>query len=156
MARNRSVPNCCAARIVVIGGSNSAARDIHATPVGRMPGSMILINAIHTVRQHGALRAPSGVLSYGLVAAQVLLLASLFYLLDYRKATVIALVLVSLLTFGLSTVLLKSGIWIDATMASCGVVLHRWIAIWNAACMDSEIGCVLGPVDSGPTFWRSR
>jgi hypothetical protein len=35
-------------RIVVVGGTYNAARDWHPTPVGVMPGAIILINAMHT------------------------------------------------------------------------------------------------------------
>ncbi|HDN26266.1 MAG TPA: CHASE2 domain-containing protein, partial [Thioploca sp.] len=38
--------------IVVIGGSYRDGRDIYLTPLGNMPGSLIIINAIHSLLQY--------------------------------------------------------------------------------------------------------
>jgi hypothetical protein len=43
-------------RIVVIGGSNEESRDIYNTPYGMMPGAMILINSISSLREHYQVR----------------------------------------------------------------------------------------------------
>ena len=42
--------------IVVIGASFRAGRDLYATPLGESPGSLILLNAIHSLLQYGELR----------------------------------------------------------------------------------------------------
>jgi len=41
--------------IVVIGGSYDDGRDIHLTPVGFMPGVLIVINAIHSILQYNVI-----------------------------------------------------------------------------------------------------
>ena len=46
-------------RIVVIGGSYSDGRDIHVTPLGNMPGPLILINAIHSLLQYEKIESVS-------------------------------------------------------------------------------------------------
>jgi hypothetical protein len=43
-------------RIVVIGGSNDESRDIYDTPYGPMPGAVVLINAIESLRTHLQIR----------------------------------------------------------------------------------------------------
>ena len=46
-------------RIVVIGGSYADSGDWHMTPIGRMPGALIDINAIHGLLENGTPTAPS-------------------------------------------------------------------------------------------------
>lgn len=40
--------------IVIIGGSYQKSNDFHETPLGEMPGSLIIINAIHSLQIEGA------------------------------------------------------------------------------------------------------
>ena len=42
-------------RVVFIGGSFAEARDIHQTPLGRMPGVLIMINSLTSLLEHGDL-----------------------------------------------------------------------------------------------------
>jgi CHASE2 domain len=46
-------------RIVVIGGSYVDSWDYHLTPIGVMPGAMVIINAIHSHLEFGAVHAPA-------------------------------------------------------------------------------------------------
>jgi CHASE2 domain-containing sensor protein len=50
-------PEALKGNIVVIGGSYAEGRDIYLTPLGDMPGALILINAIHSLLQYGELTA---------------------------------------------------------------------------------------------------
>lgn len=43
-------------RIVVIGASNQLSGDNHLTPIGAMPGAMVIINAIQSLSQLGTLK----------------------------------------------------------------------------------------------------
>jgi len=43
---------------MVIGASFAESRDRHLTPLGEMPGTLVLINAIQSLYQHGELTAP--------------------------------------------------------------------------------------------------
>jgi hypothetical protein len=42
--------------IVVIGGSYAEGRDTHITPLGEMPGALIVINAIYSLLQYGEIK----------------------------------------------------------------------------------------------------
>lgn len=57
-----------AGRVVVIGSSSALSRDRHATPVGDMPGSLIMINAIDQIARREVLREDGGWLPWTLTA----------------------------------------------------------------------------------------
>jgi hypothetical protein len=116
-------------RLVVIGGSHSEARDMYLTPLGPTPGTMVLITALHTSLQYGALRFPPTwhklLLAFGLV----LVVSLCFHFFHLGVATVVALFLVCTSTVILSVRWLEFGIWLDATLPTLGVILHRWVAV---------------------------
>ena len=60
-------------RIVVIGVSYKAARDTFDTPLGTMPGSMVIINSINTLNQYGFITRPNLYISLGLEVFIILL-----------------------------------------------------------------------------------
>jgi CHASE2 domain-containing sensor protein len=47
--------------LVVIGGSYEDSSDLYETPLGKMPGTMVLINAVHSLLQYGELNPPPSV-----------------------------------------------------------------------------------------------
>jgi hypothetical protein len=47
-----------AGRVVMIGASFADSRDLHFTPLDRMPGNLVLINAIHSLYHHGEITPP--------------------------------------------------------------------------------------------------
>lgn len=55
----RPDPELVRGRVVVIGASFVDSRDNHLTPLGEMPGALILANAIYSLTQHGGLKPPS-------------------------------------------------------------------------------------------------
>jgi len=60
-ARYYTAPNMTASldvlrnKIVVIGASYRDGHDVYLTPIGEMPGSLIIINAIHSLLQYGGI-----------------------------------------------------------------------------------------------------
>ncbi len=60
-------------RIVVIGVSYKAARDNFETPLGTMPGSMVIINSINTLNQYGFITRPNLSISLALEVFIILL-----------------------------------------------------------------------------------
>jgi hypothetical protein len=114
-----------AGTIVVIGGTGPDQPDFHRTPIGLMPGSVVLLNAINAVLHNDRVKAPS-LLSQGLFElATIIVVAVLF---AYRHAFVavalsIALVAVAGLTVGVA--LLDSGSWIDPIAPVLGIGSHQ-------------------------------
>lgn len=48
--------NTIEGRIVIIGGTHFDSNDFHNTPIGNMPGPMMIINSIHSLLQYGVLK----------------------------------------------------------------------------------------------------
>jgi CHASE2 domain-containing sensor protein len=111
-------------RIVIIGGSFADARDSYRTPIGWMPGAVILANAIHSLRTYGPLHPPSLEQKAVLVLGSVLVVGLSFHFLPAGAATLVSLLIVLPLTVVLSTFWIASGVWVDATGGCVAIVIH--------------------------------
>jgi hypothetical protein len=116
--------------IVVIGGSYADGRDLHLTPIGRMPGALIVINAVYTALQAPriALQPPPPLLGKLLAAGLIVLVAIAFTFCSTGLATLVSMLLaMSALTLS-SWWLLGTGIWLDISVPLIGIIIHRWFA----------------------------
>lgn len=115
-------------RIVVIGGSYAASRDWYTTPLGRMPGMQVIINAIASLEKNGQYGRAEGPLKWVVMVA-LLLITSLAYARYHPLvATLLILPLIYLLVLPISFFVFKSGAWLDFTAPVLGVQLHELIA----------------------------
>ena len=105
-------------RIVVIGASNRTAGDDHLTPIGAMPGAMILMNSIQSLSQLGTLRPVPW--TYELAVAVVLIIVMLgpSYLFFRPIARIVSPFLVLLLAAFLSPIFIRQGLWLDTALAA--------------------------------------
>jgi len=122
--RGIDVDDFFSGRVVVIGGSNEESRDIYDTPYGPMPGAVVLINAIDSLRVDYQIRELSYwaekvvVLSIGftvLIIFEILLRIErglVVYLLGYVLGLVV------------SIALLYSGVWFGVSAVVFGGVAH--------------------------------
>ncbi|MBE9561491.1 MAG: CHASE2 domain-containing protein, partial [Proteobacteria bacterium] len=98
--------------ITIIGGSNIEGRDWHITPLGWMPGILILVNSIQSLLQYGVLQPPSN--WWILLFATILIVSTSFLLIKCGKiwgavySTFLIIILIPL-----SFVLFKYGIWLS-------------------------------------------
>jgi hypothetical protein len=65
-------------RVVVIGGSYRQGRDTHPTTLGEMPGALVLINAIESLKVFGPITTRAPLASWPVVALWSFLVSSLF------------------------------------------------------------------------------
>jgi len=115
-------------RVVVIGGSFLDGRDIYATPLGPMPGTFIIINAIHSLVQYGELQRPPRWVT-GVVTALVIVVVSVvFAMFTSFAGTVIAGVIIILLLLPISFWLFQAGVWFEFAIPLTGVLLHHLYA----------------------------
>ncbi len=129
-------------RIVVIGSSHQESGDIHLTPLGKMPGAMIIINAIYSLLQYGTIE-PIAIwqqllIQMGLIISICFLSANFVHLLVKRlqfssnvlcffslisSAFILALMLpISIIFF------LYYGIWIDFVIPLILIQLNQTVA----------------------------
>ena len=118
-------------RIVVIGGSFAENRDNYLTPIGMMPGAMILINAIHSLLQYGQMERPSPWLLYGLELCLILIASFIFALTQTFTAKLISGFVTLILLLPLTFSFFKYGLWLDFALPLLGVQIHETVARWE-------------------------
>jgi len=113
--------------IVIIGGSHSGSsgNDIHQTPLDKMPGALIIINAIYSLLQYPTLDPLSLPLKL-LIEAGLIILMSFFF--DYFSSF-LGMVLFGIVAIFLllptSIFLFKYGIWLDYALPLLAVQFHH-------------------------------
>jgi CHASE2 domain-containing sensor protein len=115
-------------RVVVIGASFAESRDIHGTPLGEMPGAMILINSIHSLSQYEELQPPSCMTEYGLLIVLLFLMSLLFAGSHHFWAMLVSGALVIFLLVPLSVWFFQHGRWLDYAIPLVVVQLHNMTA----------------------------
>lgn len=120
-------PSMPAGHIAIIGASYEDARDIHVTPLGVMPGSLILVNAMHSFIQHGQLNTPPIWLQ--LLTAAVLLVAVSLIFIKFPSMTgaIVSFVTVILLLVPLSMYFFRYGVWLDFALPLTAVKVFQII-----------------------------
>ena len=115
-----------AGRVVLIGGSYAQSGDWHETPIGRMPGALLVINAIEALSVNGTPVEPSRVERLVTSLALVVLTAAAA---AWFRATVVAIVVAAGL-FVLMTISIarfQSGVMLDMAIPAVGAALHDLI-----------------------------
>lgn len=92
-------PNPLRNEIVLLGGSYSAGRDTHYTPLGEMPGVRIHANIIETELAGGGHRPPSPWATALMEIFNGVVLIILFHLLRPIKATLVSIAIMAPLAF---------------------------------------------------------
>jgi hypothetical protein len=124
-------PSILKNRIVVIGGSFAENRDTYLTPIGMMPGAMILINAMHSLLQYGQMERPSPWLLYGLELVLILIASVIFALTETFTAKLISGLVTLVLLLPLTFSFFKYGLWLDFALPLLGVQIHETVTRWE-------------------------
>ncbi|MEY4684712.1 MAG: hypothetical protein RLZ25_1171 [Pseudomonadota bacterium] len=112
----KSQVNWVKGRIVVIGASALEARDFFDTPLGVLPGSMVILNAISTLDQNGIIDRPP--LLIGMLIEMLVIVAgyALHALLAPKSNSFLFMAGVSILLLPLCYVLFKYGVWLTLAL----------------------------------------
>ena len=110
--------------ITVIGGSYLEGRDWHATPLGWMPGMLVLVNGIHSLLQYGILQPPSA--WWVLLFATVLIVFTSGMLVKYGnwKGGIYSALIVIILILS-SFMLFQYGIWLSFAIPWAAVQIRQ-------------------------------
>lgn len=121
-------------RIVVIGGSFADSGDWHDTPLGKMPGALVLINAAEALTINGTPREPALGERIGISLVFILIISLITSIFRPSVAAwasagmVLGLMLVTLGRF-------KSGVMLDLAVPAVGAFLHDFgaslVATWT-------------------------
>jgi CHASE2 domain-containing sensor protein len=111
--------------ITIIGGSFKESRDIYATPLGWMPGVLVIANAIHSLLQFGELTPPP-LWAIVLIQALFIFIMSLaFALFSSFFGMLISGVVIIIVMVPFSFWLFEYGVWLDFAIALVIVQLNE-------------------------------
>ncbi|OQW93600.1 MAG: hypothetical protein BWK79_10295 [Beggiatoa sp. IS2] len=108
-------------RIVIIGGSYEASRDIYATPLGRMPGIWVLANATHSLLQHGELKR----YEWQKWVTELVLIIIMFICFSSFWGIIISWIVVITIMIPINLLLFKYGVWLSFVLPLFSVLLHH-------------------------------
>lgn len=111
-------------RVVVIGQTFAESRDLHLTPVGVMPGAMVLINAIDSMVRHHVVEKPPAWLVWPLTLVLLIGVAGLNAHFSANLASIAGTALLIVALLPLSYGLFKFGVWLDFALPLLGVLCH--------------------------------
>jgi CHASE2 domain-containing sensor protein len=119
--------------LVVIGQSFEAARDQHMTPVGPMPGAMVLINSVASMLDLKLLRPPSQRFELLFQLGSIVVVGLVYAYIESILVTVVTLVPLVLLLIGMNYLLLRlGGIWLDFATPLLAIWAHRPVSqLWR-------------------------
>jgi hypothetical protein len=114
-------------RVVIIGESSEEMRDLYNTPLGEMPGALIILNSIHSLTQYKQLGPPNKFIEATLAAVGVIFIAALFASTRQLFATVASGLVMVVLSWFVSFELLKYSQWLNFALPLVVVWVHNLI-----------------------------
>lgn len=118
-------------RIVMIGASYSDSRDRYQTPLGEMPGALIIVNAIKSLHLFGQIEPPPFLIKWMLELALITLMSWSFARFSSLLGAMISGVVMIAILLPASFYLFKYGLWIDFAVPLLGIQCHQWLAEWE-------------------------
>lgn len=115
-------------RIAVIGASYSDSRDLYQTPIGEMPGAMIILNAIKSLHLYGQIAPPHAVIKWVLEIGLIILMSWAFARYNSMKGTLVTGTVIIIILLPVSFYFFKYGLWIDFAVPLLGMQFHQFIA----------------------------
>lgn len=113
--------------VIIIGQSAEAARDEHETPVGAMPGTMVIANALRSLRVRGVIQPLGEPYSMVLTILSILIVGLAFARFDSNVGVLLLGVPFVLLLIGINYCVLKMGYWFDFAVPLLGIYAHRLV-----------------------------
>jgi CHASE2 domain-containing protein len=115
-------------RIVIVGQTYAESADFFDTPVGRMPGAILLINAIDSMNRHGVARSMPGWVAVPAVTLFIAVVAYCFARWNSATGTFMATLVIILLAGLASFAFWARGGWLNFVAPLIGIQVHSWWA----------------------------
>jgi hypothetical protein len=112
-------------QVVVIGASYLDSRDIHQTPIGAMPGTMVLINALHSMISYGVASTPPLWVKLLIGLLLIILISMAFSFFNSFWGMFLSGGLIILAIIPLSFLFFRSGVWLDFAAPLTAIQLHQ-------------------------------
>lgn len=108
--------------IAVVGGSFQGSSDWHETPIGSMPGSLVLVNAVDALARHGTPHEPGWLGRTALSLMMITLVSFCVAIFRPSVAAILSLLGIGILMAG-SMPLFKSGLVVNLAIPSLGILM---------------------------------
>lgn len=112
-------------RITLIGASYGASHDLHVTPLGLMPGSLIILNAVKSLSLFDQISQPPLYVRVGMMLAFVTLMSWVFSRYSNMLKLVILTALVVIFFVPISFWFFKYGVWFDFGIMMLAIKLQH-------------------------------
>ena len=119
-------------RIVVIGGSYFDSRDYHMTPIGMMPGALVIINSIQSLLQFGNIERPPLQIIILLELLLIILVSLIFTFTQTVLGGVLSSLVIIVALLPSSFLVFRYGVWLDFALPLLAVIIHHLVAEWEA------------------------
>jgi CHASE2 domain-containing sensor protein len=116
-------------RVVVIGQTYAEAADSHITPLGRMAGAMVLVNAIDSMSRHGLMQWPHPLVKWGVVLLVIVVGGFAFAWWTSAIAAILTTLFVVATAGVASFLFFRHGLWLDFAGPITGILIH---SLWAA------------------------
>jgi CHASE2 domain-containing sensor protein len=110
--------------IVFIGQTFAENRDMHVTPLGVMPGAVVLMNAVDSMVRHRVVEKPHPALVWSLTAVLLVLVAGFNAKFSVNVAGALCTAVLICALLPLSYWLFKYGVWLDFALPLLAVLGH--------------------------------
>lgn len=117
--------NLMAGKVVIIGGSYYDGTDIHQTPIGTMPGYMVIVNAIYSLLNDD-MRPLSPAWKLLIEALLITLMSLLLTCSSSILGKLFSTVIIIFILLAISVLLFESGFWLDFVLPLFGVLVHQF------------------------------
>lgn len=124
-ADNARLARLFAGRVTVIGQSFAEAGDQHYTPMGLLPGSVVLLNAIDSMVRYPLVQKPSRYTSLPLVGLLIFFVGYVFARWNSAWGPLIGTAIGVPMLAALSFYLFTYGVWLDFALPVLGILAHR-------------------------------
>lgn len=110
---------------IIIGGSHWDGGDVHATPLGYLPGSLVVVNAVHSLTTEGLITKPALWLTLLIQAMLLIAMSYTFTRLGSGYGKLLCTLFVCIVIVPVSFFIFKEGIWLDFVVPLFVVTMHR-------------------------------
>ena len=125
-------------QVVIIGASHPDIQDLYQTPLGWLPGALIVVNAVQSLGHQGELQTPGLAGSLALAAGLITTMSLLFARFHSFLGSLLSGLTVLLVLLPISLWLLGSGVWIGFALPLVAVLVHRLFADLEEAIAEHQ------------------
>ncbi|RDH84093.1 MAG: hypothetical protein DIZ80_08145 [endosymbiont of Galathealinum brachiosum] len=100
-------------RNVIIGASYPGSRDVYSTPLGLMPGSVIVLNSLHSLISYGDIKPVSTWMILLVNIILISIITCLYSFISPIAASLVSGLLTAIVILPAGMLLFKDGIWLD-------------------------------------------